>query len=141
MNTRKLIRERVKHLELSTHASPSGQRIKFQGSTVKREASDLLGLKQETRNVKPLKTAFFKHAIIPIGCAIILLSVGEGLPFANGEVQISRDSGSTKPQFVTKKQSSEKTKRGSSFHLPVYKPPKGIGASGGRIGGGKPFAS
>jgi hypothetical protein len=117
MDTRKFIREQLNHLELSTQAfpPPKGKGFMFQ---------------------KPLKTAFFRHAIIPLGCTLILLGVGGGMPFATGAVKVSGDSGSTKNQMVEKKQVSLKPKPSSSFRLPVYKPPKGIGAPGGRTGGG-----
>ena len=55
---------------------------------------------------------------------------------AKGEGKVSEDSGSNKAQNVVEKQSGQKSKNLSSLRLPVYKPPKGIGAPGGRIGGG-----
>lgn len=86
--------------------------------------------------MKPLKSSFIKQAIIPIGCTILLLGVGGGIHSANGEAQVSGPSGSTKSRLVVQKQPGHKVKRTSSFRLPVYKPPRGIGAPGGRIGGG-----
>ena len=74
--------------------------------------------------MKPVKTTFFKSAIIFIGWTILVLGVGAGIPVASGE-----------ERSAANENSSEKVKSGSTFKLPVYKPPKGIGAPGGRIGG------
>ncbi len=85
--------------------------------------------------MKPLKTIFFKNAIIPIGCIILLFGVGGGIQIVSGEEQGSGKFSPNHTQIAAKNQPSEPVKRGSSFQLPVYKPPKGIGAPGGRIGG------
>ena len=86
--------------------------------------------------MKPLKkTAFFNNVILPFGCTILLLAVGGGNQIADGEEEGSGKSASSYTHIAANKQTSEKVKSGSSFRLPVYKPPKGIGAPGGRIGG------
>ncbi|MDX1411205.1 MAG: DUF928 domain-containing protein [Nitrospirales bacterium] len=85
--------------------------------------------------MKPLKTVFFKNGIIPIGCTILLLGAGGGIQIGSGEEQDSGNSSPNHTQIAAKKQPRETVKRGPSFRLPVYKPPKGIGAPGGRIGG------
>jgi len=77
-----------------------------------------------------------RTTIIPIACTMLLLGIGGWADFAEGEVEGSGGSGSMKSQNVAEKQSSEKSKHLSSLRLPIYKPPKGIGAPGGRIGGG-----
>jgi hypothetical protein len=85
--------------------------------------------------MKPLTTPFLIHAIIPMGCTILLLGLGGGIQIVNGEEQVSGNQAFTHTQIAANKQPSENVKSGSSFRLPVYKPPKGIGAPGGRIGG------
>ena len=49
---------------------------------------------------------------------------------------IQSHSNSPSPSMISTEKKSEKKKPDSRFTLPVYKPPKGIGAPGGRVGGG-----
>jgi hypothetical protein len=86
--------------------------------------------------MKPLKLSFLTTGIIAIGCTIILITGVRGLPSTNGKVQVTGDSDSKSTPSVEKNQPREKIIRTNSFRLPVYKPPKGIGSPGGRIGGG-----
>ena len=86
--------------------------------------------------MKSLKTAFISKAFIPLVCTLLLLGVGRDIPIAAGEDQMVENSVSANPQVAVNKQPGEKVKTTSSFRLPVYKPPKGMGSPGGRIGGG-----
>jgi len=76
-----------------------------------------------------------KPYIIATGIVVSIL-VGGGwteLPFE--KLEEAPISVSTVSQIVVEKNPIEKGKGVTSFQLPVYKPPKGIGAPGGRVGG------
>ena len=54
----------------------------------------------------------------------------------HSKAKIPSPSNSPSPSMISDEKKTRKSRAGVGFSLPVYKPPKGIGAPGGRVGGG-----
>ena len=65
-----------------------------------------------------------------------LLGEADLAEVVNPKENIQSPSNSPSPSMISAEKQSKKRKSDVKFSLPVYKPPKGIGAPGGRVGGG-----
>ena len=76
-----------------------------------------------------------KLYIIVIGIVASILVIGGWTELPIGKLEEPPVPISTVSQKVVENFSRAKGENGTFFQLPVYKPPKGIGAPGGRVGG------
>lgn len=77
-----------------------------------------------------------KISIIAISFTALMLAAGSWPRLPSGESGGPSGLPSSVGQLVAETQTREQETRAASFQPPVYKPPKGIGAPGGRVGAG-----